>query len=85
METLYGDGHNQRGPSTRYAAMTQDEAKNQIIPLWREWLHSNRSGKLPQDMLLFHAFVKKNHAHLMGFRAGGDKWQTLKSWIEDQY
>lgn len=65
--------------------MTHDEAKQHIIPLWREWLQSNRSGKRSQDMLLFHAFVGRNYPHLLKFRAAGDKWQTFKAWIEDRY
>jgi hypothetical protein len=63
--------------------MTQAEAKAQIIPLWREWLQANRSDKASQDMQLFHAYVQKEHPHLLNFRYAGDQWQTFKMWIQD--
>lgn len=65
--------------------MTQAEAKKQIVSLWSEWLQAKRSGKLPQDMLSFYAFLKAEQPVLLSFRAAGDKWQTVKMWIQDIY
>lgn len=65
--------------------MTQAEAKKQIISLWSEWLQVKRSGKLSQDMLLFYAFLQAQQPELLRFRGGGDKWQTVKMWIQDRY
>lgn len=63
--------------------MTQAEAKAQIVPLWLGWLETNRSGKISQDMQMFHAYVEQNYPHVLKFRAAGDQWQTFKMWIQD--
>ncbi|WP_291585772.1 hypothetical protein [Comamonas sp. UBA7528] len=65
--------------------MTQAEAKKQIVELWKTWLQDNSSGKLSQDMLTFYANLKKQCPELLSFRAAGDKWQTVKMWIQAVY
>lgn len=65
--------------------MTQDEAKQRVTNLWMDWLATRARTTLSQDMQVFYAHLQKQHPHVLSFRAAGDKWQTVKSWIQDRY
>jgi hypothetical protein len=62
--------------------MKQDDAKRRIIVEWRSWAASNNiinaNGNHGYKFLWF---VKKEHNDLLEFRASGDKWQTVHSWL----
>lgn len=65
--------------------MTQDEAKQHVTSLWMDWLATRERTTLSQDMQVFYADLQTQHPHVLSFRASGDKWQTVKSWIQDRY
>lgn len=65
--------------------MTQNEAKQHIISLWADWLSGRERTTLSQDMQVFYSHLQKQHPQALSFRAAGDKWQTVKSWIQDRY
>ncbi|QTW17802.1 hypothetical protein [Comamonas kerstersii] len=65
--------------------MTQAEAKEHIVSLWKEWLLTREPSDKYNDMLIFYAQLRRNHPELLNFRAAGDKWQTVKIWIQDKY
>ena len=65
--------------------MTKDDAKTQITSLWLDWLATRERTTLSQDMLVFYSHLHKQHPQTLSFRVAGDKWQTVKSWIQDRY
>lgn len=65
--------------------MTKEDAKEQITKLWLEWLATRERTTLSQDMQVFYSNLQKQHPQALSFRAAGDKWQTVKGWIQDRY
>ncbi|WP_404299819.1 hypothetical protein [Alicycliphilus denitrificans] len=65
--------------------MTKDDAKAQIIRLWVDWLAARERTTLSQDMQVFYSHLRSRQPHTLSFRAAGDKWQTVKTWIQDRY
>ncbi|CAM3404157.1 hypothetical protein [Paracidovorax anthurii] len=65
--------------------MTQDEARQQITSLWMDWLAARERTTPSQDMLVFYSQLQKQHPEVLSFRVAGDRWQTVKSWIQDRY
>lgn len=65
--------------------MKQAEAKEYIVDLWKEWLKNREGGDKYNDMTIFYLQLRRNHPELLTFRAAGDKWQTVKMWIQDYY
>lgn len=65
--------------------MTLDDAKKQITSLWLDWLATRERTTLSQDMQVFYSNLQKQDPQALSFRAAGDKWQTVKSWIQDRY
>lgn len=63
--------------------MKQTEAKEHIVALWKEWIKTREQAEKSGDMLIFYAQLSRNHPELLNFRAAGDKWQTVKIWIQD--
>ena len=65
--------------------MTKEDAKTQIISLWLGWLATRERTTLSQDMLVFYANLQRQCPEVLSFRVAGDKWQTVKTWIQDRY
>lgn len=62
--------------------MKQDEARPAILAEFRLWAQKrslqNATG---QDGMLFFAFLENDQPGLLDFRAPGDKWQVVHSWL----
>jgi hypothetical protein len=60
----------------------RDEAKRRIVA---EWYLRTKAENITNakgiDGLMFFCFVQKEHGHLLQFRASGDKWQDVHSWL----
>ena len=62
--------------------MKQDEAKEAIAKEWRAWAAKNNVTKAKgTDAMLFFTFLQKERSQLLNFRASGDKYQHVKSWL----
>ena len=66
--------------------MRQNEAKSEILNLWREnkepWERGNHI-KFYQSAQNFYYFLEEKYPALLSFRCTGDKWQVVKSWINE--
>lgn len=65
--------------------MTQAEAKEHIVTLWKEWIKNRKDSDNYNNMTIFYLQLRRNHPELLKFRAKGDKWQTVKIWIQDHF
>jgi hypothetical protein len=62
--------------------MKREEAKRKIIAEWDSWSASNKiMNATPGDKLTFYNFLLKERRQLLDFRASGDKWQDVHSWL----
>ncbi len=61
--------------------MLKDEAKREIVKLWRAW--DQKTGKFSVDGQLFHAWLREHHSNLLKFNSAGDQWQVISGWIQN--
>jgi len=62
--------------------MGQEDAKQAILKEWHLWAAATSSNNAKgADGLLFFEFLQKERYHLLTFRAPGDKWQVIHSWL----
>ena len=62
--------------------MTQDEARRGILAEWPLWTAATKTlNPSGIDALMFFSFLQKERSHLLMFKASGDKWQTVHSWL----
>lgn len=61
--------------------MKKEDARDKIRELWRTWASNDPHSA---DALLFFGWLRQNHPETLNFRAAGDKWQHVRSWIQDK-
>ena len=62
--------------------MKRDQAKQSIVAEWDLWSASNKiTNATAGDKLKFYNFILKERPHLLDFKASGDKWQDVHSWL----
>lgn len=60
--------------------MTKEEAKSQAHQIWLEW---NERRQESITALLFYGHLEKHHSNLLSFRYLGDRYQVVKSWVNE--
>jgi hypothetical protein len=66
----------------QHCMLNQNDAKQRIIDKWHSWITKvNTVNPNGTDALSFFTFLQKEHPGLLDFRATGDKWQTVHSWL----
>jgi len=66
--------------------MNQKEAESLILDLWDEQKNPWEKGDhraFYNEAQRFYLYLETNHPDLLTFRCVGDKWQTVKGWIND--
>jgi hypothetical protein len=56
----------------------KDHAKGEIQRAWALWDGDKTTG---QPMFLFFLWLARNRPYFLTFRATGDPWQTVHSWL----
>lgn len=59
---------------------TKDEARRQILEVWRTWEGKSESDN-PMHKLEFYGWLCQNRSDLLQFRGKGDKWQIVNGWL----
>ena len=69
-------------PPREKQTMTRDQAKRAILEEWRLWAaETNIKNANGRDGLRFFRSLERECKHLLAFRASGDKWQVVHSWL----
>jgi hypothetical protein len=64
------------------AMLKRDEAKQRIIAEWHPWILSTHiTNANENDGFAFFHFIYNEHPQLLNFKARGDKWQHVHSWL----
>lgn len=58
----------------------REDAKRRIIAEWHSWSATQSNATLGNGMMFF-LFIQKERSDLLEFRASGDKWQHVHSWL----
>jgi hypothetical protein len=58
----------------------RDEANRRILALSPSWSVTQETPTTGNG-LFFYFFLQKEHSHLAQFRASGDKWQYVHTWL----
>jgi hypothetical protein len=62
--------------------MTKEQARRAVLAEWDPWTKAtNVNNANGRDGLTFFGFVQRERPQLLAFRASGDKWQTVHSWL----
>ena len=76
------DVRRSKAPPREKHTMTRDQAKRAILEEWRLWAaETNIKNANGRDGLRFFRFLERECKHLLAFRASGDKWQVVHSWL----
>ena len=62
--------------------MKREQAKQKIVAEWDSWSSSNKiTNATAEDKLTFYNHLLKERPDLLDFKASGDKWQDMHSWL----
>ncbi len=64
--------------------MTQDDARSAILSAFQKWKSDHHAGGntvAVHQALLFYGWLSRERPDLLSFRASGDTWQRVKSWL----
>jgi hypothetical protein len=76
------DVRRSKAPPREQHTMTRDQAKRAILEEWRSWAAETKiKNPNGRDGLRFFCFLEIECKHLLAFRASGDKWQVVHSWL----
>ncbi|MBB6600648.1 hypothetical protein [Luteimonas sp. MC1825] len=60
--------------------MNIDEAKRQILAVWRARRQSTQPATW-QEKFDFYSWLQRERSELLSFNCSGDKWQRICGWL----